>query len=298
MIEPNRILTNAHNVSNLKYVEIRKQNSAKRYVAHIEFVAHDCDLAILQVDDKSFYDDTEELQIGPIPQINTTVNTYGYPMGGSRLSVTKGVVSRIQIDSYAHPAADGHLVIQTDAAINPGNSGGPVIQDSNVVGVAFQGLTTADNIGYMIPATVINHFLADIEDGTYDGFGSLGVVLFAGLHNDLYRQYLEVPADKQGIVVLCGQRGIIEHGHHIGDIGNVPVGDVLIKRVCRAEHATHISYTGSIPGRDVLVKSVCPRKHPTHISHTGSIPGRVVLVEGVCIKEHVSHICNIRSIPG
>ena len=72
------------------------------------------------------------------------------------------------MDTYVHSGADSHLAIQTDAAINPGNSGGPVIQDGKVVGVAFQGLTNADNIGYMIPTTVIAHFLKDVEDNQYD----------------------------------------------------------------------------------------------------------------------------------
>ena len=123
-------------------------------------------------------------------------------MGGRRISVTKGIVSRIQMDTYAHTGADSHLVIQTDAAINPGNSGGPVMQDGKVVGVAFQGLRQAENIGYMIPTTVIRHFLADINDGKYDGFGSLGVMLYPGLHNPSYKDYLKVPADQQGIVVI------------------------------------------------------------------------------------------------
>jgi hypothetical protein len=104
--------------------------------------------------------------------------------------------------TYTHSQADSHLVIQTDAAINPGNSGGPVIQDGKVVGVAFQGLREADNIGYLIPTTVIEHFLKDVEDGTYDGFGSLGFSFFPGLHNPSYRQYLGVPQDQQGVVIL------------------------------------------------------------------------------------------------
>jgi hypothetical protein len=70
------------------------------------------------------------------------------------------------------------------------------------VGVAFQGLRQAENIGYMIPTTVIKHFLADINDGKYDGFGTLGVMLYHGLHNPAYKDYLKVPADQQGIVVI------------------------------------------------------------------------------------------------
>jgi S1-C subfamily serine protease len=202
IIESNKILTNAHNVSNNKYLELQKEGVAKRYPAKVAFIGHDCDLALLTVDDKSFFDDTASLELAELPGVNTAVETYGFPMGGRRISVTKGIVSRIQMDTYSHTGADSHLVIQTDAAINPGNSGGPVMQDGNVVGVAFQGLRQAENIGYMIPTTVIKHFLADINDGKYDGFGSLGVMLYRGLHNPGYKDYLNVPADQQGIVVI------------------------------------------------------------------------------------------------
>lgn len=201
IIAGERILTNAHNISDSRYIIIKKENIAKKYPATVEFVGHDCDLALIKVIDKSFFEGTEPLKIGDLPQVNSTVETYGFPMGGTHISVTKGVVSRIQTDVYIHSGADGHLVIQTDAAINPGNSGGPVIMDGNVVGVAFQGLLAADNIGYMIPTTVIRHFLVDVNDGRYDGFGSLGVNEFPALHNDSYKDYLKLPSDVQGVVV-------------------------------------------------------------------------------------------------
>ena len=202
IIEGNLILTNAHNVSNNKYIEIKKQNLPKRYPAVVTFVAHDCDLATLTVLDQSFYNDLVPLDLGDIPQVNSTVQTYGFPVGGRQLSTTEGVVSRVQMGSYSHTQADAHLVIQTDAAINPGNSGGPVMQNGKVVGVAFQGMREADNIGYMIPTTVIRHFLKDIKDGKYDGFGSLGFSFFPGLHNPGYAEFLNVPPSRQGVVVL------------------------------------------------------------------------------------------------
>jgi S1-C subfamily serine protease len=202
VIANNIILTNAHNVSDCRFVELHKENLAKPFHARVVFVGHDCDLAVLTVEDKSFFDDTVPLEFSEIPKVNSTVSTYGFPMGGDRISVTEGVVSRIESDTYAHSGADDHLVIQTDAAINPGNSGGPVIQNGKVVGVAFQGLQEADNIGYMIPTTVIKHFLKDIQDGKYDGFGSLGVMFFPGLHNESYRGYLKIPPDQGGLVVL------------------------------------------------------------------------------------------------
>jgi S1-C subfamily serine protease len=202
IIDGKKILTNAHNVSNCRYVELAKENTAKPYPGRILYVGHDCDLALLTVDDASFFEGTAALELAGIPQVNSTVSTYGFPVGGDRISVTEGVVSRIESDTYSHSASGRHLVIQTDAAINPGNSGGPVIQDGKVVGVAFQGIREADNIGYLIPTTVIRHFLTDIEDGQYDGFGSMGTLFYPGLQNASYKEYLKVPPNEDGVVIL------------------------------------------------------------------------------------------------
>ena len=66
--------------------------------------------------------------------------------GGDNISVTKGVVSRVEPTQYVHGATQ-LLAIQIDAAINPGNSGGPAIMGDKVAGVAFQNLSGAENIG-------------------------------------------------------------------------------------------------------------------------------------------------------
>jgi S1-C subfamily serine protease len=46
----------------------------------------------------------------------------GYPIGGDTISVTSGVVSRIEVTSYVHGSTE-LLGVQIDAAINSGNSG-------------------------------------------------------------------------------------------------------------------------------------------------------------------------------
>jgi hypothetical protein len=128
------------------------------------------------------------------------VRVIGYPIGGERLSVTRGVVSRIDFQPYSHSRTDSHLVVQIDAAINPGNSGGPVLQDGKVVGVAFQGMRQADNTGYIIPTPVVRRFLKDVADGSYDHYVDLGITEFA-LHNPAMRKALGLPDDNMGVLI-------------------------------------------------------------------------------------------------
>jgi len=202
VIKGKRIVTNAHVVSDARYIEVKRIGDDRKYIAAVTFIAHDCDLAILEIiDDKEFFEIMVPLEFGDLPSVDSVVTTYGFPLGGSNLSVTRGVVSRIQQWNYSHSGSDAHLVIQTDAAINPGNSGGPVLQDGKVVGVAFQGLTQADNIGYLIPSIVVEHFLKDIEDGRVDGFGELGFSYRMDLQNPMARALLDFPEDGSGVVI-------------------------------------------------------------------------------------------------
>ncbi len=194
VISKKRIMTNAHVVSWARQILVRRYQDPKPYLAKVLFIGHDCDLAVLSVEDDSFFEGLEALSIGPLPKVRSTVITYGYPAGGEQISYTRGVVSRIEVQTYVHIGNRSMLVVQTDAAINPGNSGGPVIQDDQVVGVAFQGAGGLENTGYFIPTRVIRHFLTDIEDGTYHGFPQAGVRLIP-LQNPAYRRFLGVPSN-------------------------------------------------------------------------------------------------------
>ena len=203
IIEGNRILTNAHVVSNARFISVERENDPAHYIAKVQHIAHDCDLAVLTVADPKFFEGTSALSFtNQIPAIESCVSVYGYPIGGDRLSVTTGVVSRIAFQQYAHSSADSHLAIQTSAAINPGNSGGPVLQDGKVIGVAFQGFNgeVAQNVGYMIPVPVVQRFLKDIEDGHYDRYMDLSITTFP-LLNPAQRKALGLAADGTGVLV-------------------------------------------------------------------------------------------------
>lgn len=201
IIRKRRILTNAHVVSDTRFVQVQKKGDSRRYVAEVLFAGHDCDLAVLRVADESFFDGTEPVSFAQsVPELNDEVLVFGFPMGGDRLSVTRGIVSRIDYSVYSHSGIDQHLVVQVDAAINPGNSGGPVVFDGKVVGLAFQALAWAENIGYAIPLPVINRFLDDIDDGKYNGYPELGIA-FLNTRNRALRAHLGLAPEQTGIVV-------------------------------------------------------------------------------------------------
>ena len=227
IIGKNRILTNAHVVSNARRMLITVHGSPTKYPAKVDFIAHDCDLALLSVADFADFEKFPAFEFGEVPSLESQVRVIGYPIGGERLSVTRGVVSRIDFQPYSHSRADSHLAVQIDAAINPGNSGGPVVQDGKVVGVAFQGLRQADNTGYIIPTPVIRRFLKDIEDGKYDQYADLGISEFP-LHNPAMRKALGLPDDGKGVLITnviptSASDGILKPGDILTTLDGLPV---------------------------------------------------------------------------
>ena len=222
LIGKNRFLTNAHVVSNATKVVIRTMNDPEPHPARVVHIAHDCDLAIIEADEPSHFEKLKPLEFGGIPKLNTEVSAVGYPIGGERISVTRGVVSRIDFRPYSHTGVDNHLTIQVDAAINPGNSGGPVLQNGKVVGVAFQGFSgrVAQNVGYMIPVPVIQRFLKDIEDGHYDHYVDLAASDFA-IENPAQIKALGLENDGHGVLIAD-----VEPAGSVG--GVLKQGDVLL----------------------------------------------------------------------
>src|SRR6187401_416940 len=202
VIEGNRIMTNAHVVSNSRYLTVERDGDPNKYPATVLFVAHDCDLALLKVASPDFFKNMAPLTFGGIPELESVVSAYGYPLGGERMSVTTGIVSRIDFQLYTHSSIDQHLAIQISAQINPGNSGGPVMQNGKVVGVAFQGYSgdVAQGVAYMIPTPVINRFLKDIGDGHYDRYVDLGIT-YSKLQNPAQRHFLGLKDDDRGVLV-------------------------------------------------------------------------------------------------
>src|SRR6059058_364677 len=229
VISSSRIMTNAHVVANSRYITVERDGDPNKYPATVQFIANDCDLALITVSAPDFFKNMLPLKFGGIPALESTVSAYGYPIGGERMSVTTGIISRIDFQLYTHSSIDQHLAIQISAQINPGNSGGPVMQNAKVVGVAFQGYSgdVAQGVAYMVPTPVINRFLKDVSDGRYDGYVDLGIT-YGKLQNPAQRKFLGLKDDDRGVlvetVVAAGPCAkILQPGDVLLSIDNHPI---------------------------------------------------------------------------
>lgn len=262
IIKGNRILTNAHVVSDRNYIQVRKAGEADKYTAEVEYVAHDCELAVLKVEDPSFFKGTVPIELGKLPHQRDKVAAYGFPTGGDELSVTEGVVSRVEVTEYAHSGMQ-LLTIQTDAAINPGNSGGPVIKDGKLIGVSFQSYSGSgvENIGYIVPVVLIRRFFEDIEDKTYDGIPKLGII-WQKMESKSLRKFYGMKSEDTGILVnkvIYGSSGwgYLKEGDVITSIDKVRIsnyGTIPFRKNERMlfNHLISLSQTGQTVKINVL----------------------------------------------
>ncbi|CAN6340610.1 unnamed protein product [Urochloa humidicola] len=286
MIGDGKLLTNAHCVEHDTQVKVKRRGDDKKYIAKVLARGIECDLALLSVENEEFWRGTEALSFGRLPCLQDSVTVVGYPLGGDTISVTKGVVSRIEVTPYAHGTSD-LLGIQIDAAINPGNSGGPAFNEQGeCIGVAFQVYRSdeAENIGYVIPATVVSHFLNDFrKNGKYTGFPCLGVLL-QKLENPALRESLKVPSS-EGVLVrrvepTAPASSVLRKGDVIVSFDGVAVGceatvpfrsteRIAFRYLTSQKYAGDIAQLGIIrDGNSMKVQTILqPRKHlvPFHV---------------------------------
>ncbi len=300
IISGNRILTNAHVVANHTFLEVKRYGTTKRVQAKVLHVSHQADLAIITVDDEEFFKGVKPLTLNALPNIQQNVTVFGFPAGGNTLSVTTGIVSRIEHRRYVH-GGEKFLAIQVDAAINSGNSGGPAISEGNIVGVVMQSMSKSQSIGYLVPVTMINHFLEDVKDGHNDGFANMGITT-QKIESTTLREMYGMDENCTGQLVIntvynssakdiLKAGDIITHidGHKINNDGTVSfryhqftsykyfidlhqIGDVLELDIIRAQKPMKVKIKlQSIADNFLVVKTTRFDKAPTYFIYGGYV---------------------------
>jgi S1-C subfamily serine protease len=306
VIDGKRILSNAHVVMYASQVQIQANQSGDKIPATVEAIAPGIDLAVLKLEDETFFETHKALAMSKtLPEIKDTVMAYGYPEGGTSLSITKGIVSRIDFTAYNSPVSG--LRIQIDAAINPGNSGGPAVAGDKMIGLAFSRLDAAQNIGYIIPNEEIELFLQDVADGHYDGKPAMFDHLQT-LENPALRNYLKVDKSIKGIVVNKPESTDpsypLKEWDVITRIGGTPVDDqgmIELSQNIRVDFRygiQKIAQHGKVPltvvraGKEVTIElPVSPNRPEVIPGLNGAYPSYFVygpLVFSTATKEFVS----------
>jgi len=250
------VLTAAHVVADARDVRVQllsaNGGSTEKYVARVIAVSHDSDLALLEISDVRCFCNSEVMPIfGPkeLPEVQSRVQVMGFPVGGDYLSITEGVLSRVEVVEYCHSRRPA-MALTVDAAINAGNSGGPVVDPitGRMVAVAHQKMVAfgVENQGQCVPPCLIWRFLHGQSNGKCLRLPSIGT----------YIQHLESPAHAEMLGLKEGEVGaLVREVYRLPGEGPgaLRMGDVLLKM---GRHAVDNFGTVKLLGHRVALSAV------------------------------------------
>lgn len=214
LTESGYIATNAHVVENTLFLQVKLACYPRHFTARVVAIGHDCDLALLKVDDPLFARIAEPLSWAPaMPKVRDAVVICGFPMGGEHLAITYGRIARYEVRVYANQEQD-LMLCQLDALASPGSSGGPVLSEETgrVIGLVHQIAGHQHRIVEMIPLNIVSHFLAGLREGEHKGFFSAGFS-WRSMESEAMRRYYSVAPEQTGVVVSSIEPGSPVENH-------------------------------------------------------------------------------------
>jgi S1-C subfamily serine protease len=223
------IVSNAHVVHRQVSVQVRVSDSSKKYDAKIVGLAHDRDLAILIVQDKTFVKKVQPYSVEQkLPAKETKIVSYGFAQNGTDLAFSDGVFSRTTSLNYSFSSVK-LLNLEVTAAINPGCSGGVICNPATnqVIGIIHQVSTGANQQSYAIPVIYLRNVARELLlYGKIFGVPSLFITREA-LQDSTKRAYYGLdPAGEDGVFiynVLSQHQTSLSPGDIILEIDGNPV---------------------------------------------------------------------------
>jgi S1-C subfamily serine protease len=208
------ILTNSHCVASTAMLFVSRENHLTPVLATVREIARDLDLAWITTEAPSFWENPSqfakiELNAASLPYLSANVNVIGFPTGGNSITITKGIVSRLDgsvypngLEEAARNTPDSLPIVQVDASINHGNSGGPAFDGKGgLMGLAFCALEGASNVGYIIPALLLKNFVETVQEaGRWQAQPEIGA-MFRPILNPSIRNWLGMEENETGVQV-------------------------------------------------------------------------------------------------
>ena len=200
VIDGKRILTNAHFIEYATDIQIRGNKAGDKIPARVIAIDTSLDLAVLKLDDDTFFDSHAALSPAPlVPGTRQIVQTFGYSDDSSNVTVLNPSVATLTFAPY--DAQTSGLMLLLNSEIPPGSSGGPVTQGSvNLIGIACCRSFGGKKFSYVIPSSEITTFIEGISKGPFRGKSMIYDQL-QKLENPALREYLGLDSTRHGVVV-------------------------------------------------------------------------------------------------
>lgn len=219
VLSGNRILVTAEMVTNATYIELEKPETAIKSQAQVEFIDYEANLALLKADEPDFFKDTIALDLTLDAGSGDDVEIWQLE-DTDVLARTTGKINTVEVGPY--PEGLGrYLVYRLSLSLQYRESAAtlPLIKNGKLAGLLFRYDSRNQNAA-VIAAPIIEHFLKDTSDGSYEGFPRMGLG-FSTLRDPQLQSYTGISPESGGVFVSKVLKG------GPGDTGGIQVGDVI-----------------------------------------------------------------------
>lgn len=188
VISDQRVLVTAELVANRTYIELEKAASAEKSPAEVIAVDYDSNLALLKPANPDFLKSAPPLDLADGARVGDRATILQLETNGE-IAETPATITTITVAGYPLD----YLALLTYRMSAPlqsreGSFTIPAVRDGRLLGLLMR-YDARSQTADLIPAPVIAHFLAGVQESSYAGFPRLGVA-FASTRDPQLRRYI------------------------------------------------------------------------------------------------------------
>jgi S1-C subfamily serine protease len=216
VVDGRRILVTGNNVVNATLIEVQKLGEEQRYTAKLRLVDYEAPLALVEVEDASFWKDLAPINIAEMAPREGEMTVHRW-LDSGQFESARAQLRQVRTGDH-YPASVDLLTLDLSSPIQNAGWSEVVVADGEVVG-----LTTSKSGDQLIAiaSPVLRQFLAATARGPYRGFARHGFT-WQKLLNPALRAQLGLKPDEGGILV----NRVLPHGSAAGAL---EPGDVVLE---------------------------------------------------------------------
>lgn len=205
----NRVLVTAQMVADATYIELELPEKGQKIPAKVLAVDYEANLALLESppSDKqqAFFAGLKPMAVDISTRIGDAVTILQTGRVGelieSELVIRKVLTRHYNVEGSGFLVYEANNIVRSEA-----NSFTlPVVKGGKLVGLLLS-YDSKNQVTTILPAPIIEHFLKDVADGSYEGFPSLGMELQSTL-DEQFRDYLGLKPDAPGVLISMVMKG-------------------------------------------------------------------------------------------
>jgi S1-C subfamily serine protease len=198
VIGPHRILVPGALLQNATLVEVERIGDGSRCEATVECADYMANLGVIRPKDDAFAAKLKPLRIRDMAKRGDAVMTVQFESNGVP-NTSEGTIKNVEV-AMPPGARRPLLVYQVSIELELGNTGiTPFFRRGRLIGLMV-GYDESGRTATLIPSPVIQHFLADLADGMYDGFPRAGFGT-STIQDPQLRDYLGMKNGEPGVYV-------------------------------------------------------------------------------------------------